>query len=154
MWKFEVWSSYRSHSGHPSDSSGRSTVETMVLFSLSTLHRVSMVRELGSQGLGCEERGSCSCQPTGSSHGRNWLPGSARFLSVTCLCVCHIIVMPWSPRTSYGIKLFLITLNVITRVSIEIKYKLTAILSHDFPLMFLCLASILNRKYAWFSFLV
>lgn len=154
MWKFEVWSSYRSRSGHLSDSSGRSTVETMVLFSSSTLHQVSMAREPGSHGLGCEERGSCSCQPTGSSHGRKWLPGSTPFLSVTCLCVCHVIAMPWRPRASGGIKLFLITLNVIIRVPIEIKYKLTAILSHDFPLMFLCLASILNRKYAWFSFLV
>lgn len=107
-----------------------------------------MAREPGSPGLGPEERGSCSRQPTGSSRGRDWLPSVCpSFLSCTCSCLSRNRGAV-KPHTSDGVKLFLITLHVIIRVLIQIEHKLAAILSRDFPLVFLCLASILNRKYA------
>lgn len=69
------------------------------------------------------------------------------FLSCTCSCLSHNCGAV-KPHTSYGVKLFLITLHIIIRVLIQIEHKLAAILSRDFPLVFLCLASILDRKYA------
>lgn len=118
MWKFEMWSSYGSRSGCPSGSSGQSTVETVVPWcSKSVLFLSSILRSVSHGKRAWFSRAGLQGERFPFTPAHRVFSQSVRpsFLSCACSCLsrsCSAV----TPHTSYGVKLFLITLHVIIRV--------------------------------------